>query len=92
MAFKAIDNFRDVVETNPDLLTRADLKPLRQRLLDAPLGFYRLFKQALVREMGERVAVGGARRQVDARQLHPGLAQRRVRDAGRGDEVLRGGR
>jgi eukaryotic-like serine/threonine-protein kinase len=53
MAFKAIDNFREVVETNPDLLTRADLKPLRQRLLDAPLSFYRLFKQALVREMSE---------------------------------------
>ena len=53
MALKAIDNYRDVVETNPDLLTRSDLKPLRQRLLDAPLGFYRLFRQALVREMSE---------------------------------------
>jgi eukaryotic-like serine/threonine-protein kinase len=53
MALKAIDNYRDVVETTPELLTRADLKPLRQRLLDEPLGFYRLLKQALVREMSE---------------------------------------
>jgi eukaryotic-like serine/threonine-protein kinase len=53
MALKAIDNYRNVVESNPDLLTRSDLKPLRQRLLDAPLGFYRLFKEALVREMSE---------------------------------------
>jgi serine/threonine protein kinase/tetratricopeptide (TPR) repeat protein len=53
MALKAIDNYRDVVESNPDLLTRSDLKPLRQRLLDAPLGFYRKFRDALVREMGE---------------------------------------
>ena len=53
MALKAIDNYRDVVESNPDLLTRSDLKPLRQRLLDAPLGFYRQFKEALVREKSE---------------------------------------
>jgi tetratricopeptide (TPR) repeat protein len=53
MALKAIDNYRKVVETNPDLLTRADLKPLRQRLLDAPLDFYRQFKQALVREKSD---------------------------------------
>ncbi len=53
MALKAIDNYRSVVESNPDLLTRSDLKPLRQRLLDAPLGFYRQFKQALVREKSE---------------------------------------
>ena len=53
MALKAIDNYRDVVESNPDLLTRSDLKPLRQRLLDAPLGFYRQFKEALIREKSE---------------------------------------
>jgi tetratricopeptide (TPR) repeat protein len=53
MALQAIDNYRKVVETNPDLLTRADLKPLRQRLLDAPLGFYRSFRDALVREKNE---------------------------------------
>ena len=53
MALKAIDNYRNVVETTPELLTRADLKPLRQRLLDEPLGFYRLLKEALVREMSE---------------------------------------
>jgi serine/threonine-protein kinase len=53
MALKAIDNYRSVVESNPDLLTRSDLKPLRQRLLDAPLGFYRQFKDALVREQSE---------------------------------------
>jgi serine/threonine-protein kinase len=53
MALKAIDNYRNVVESNPDLLTRSDLKPLRQRLLDAPLGFYRQFKDALVREKSE---------------------------------------
>ena len=38
------------------------------------------------------LAACGARRQVDARQLRPGLAQRRVRDAGRRAEVLPGGR
>ncbi len=53
MALKAIDNYRSVVDSNPDLLTRSDLKPLRQRLLDAPLGFYRQFKEALVREKSE---------------------------------------
>ncbi len=53
MALKAIDNYRNIVELNPDLLTRSDLKPLRQRLLDAPLGFYRQFKEALVREKSE---------------------------------------
>jgi len=53
MALKAIDNYRRVVESNPDLLTRSDLKPLRQLLLDAPLGFYQQFKQALVREKSE---------------------------------------
>ena len=37
-----------VVESNPDLLTRSDLKPLRQRLLDAPLGFYRQFKELAI--------------------------------------------
>ena len=92
MALKAIDNYRNVVESNPDLLTRSDLKPLRQRLLDAPLGFYRQFKEALVREKSEPSPPVGARRQVDARQLRPGLAQRRVRDAGRRPEVLPGGR
>jgi serine/threonine-protein kinase len=53
MALRAIDQYRKVVETNPDLLTRADLKPLRQRLLDAPLDFYRQFKQALIREKSD---------------------------------------
>jgi tetratricopeptide (TPR) repeat protein len=53
MALRAIDNYRNVVESNPDLLTRADLKPLRQRLLDAPVGFYRQFKDALIREKSE---------------------------------------
>jgi tetratricopeptide (TPR) repeat protein len=53
MALKAIDNFRGVVEKTPDLLTRADLQPLRQRLLDEPLGFYRQFKQELDREKSE---------------------------------------
>jgi serine/threonine-protein kinase len=53
LALKAIDNYRSVVESNPELLTRSDLKPLRRRLLDAPLGFYRQFKDALVREMSE---------------------------------------
>ena len=56
MALKAIDNYRNVVESNPDLLTRADLKPLRQRLLDAPLGFYRQFRDALVREKSDSSA------------------------------------
>ena len=53
LALNAIDNYRSVVESNPDLLTRADLKPLRQRLLDAPLGFYRQLRDALVREKSE---------------------------------------
>jgi serine/threonine protein kinase/tetratricopeptide (TPR) repeat protein len=53
MALKAIDNYRRVVESNPDLTTRSDLKPLRERLLEAPLGFYRQFKEALLREKGE---------------------------------------
>jgi serine/threonine protein kinase/tetratricopeptide (TPR) repeat protein len=53
MALKAIDNYRHVVESNPDLLIRSDLKPLRQRLLEAPVGFYRQFKDALVREKSE---------------------------------------
>jgi serine/threonine-protein kinase len=53
LALKAIDNYRSVVESNPDLLTRPDLKPLRQRLLDAPLGFYRQFREALVREKSD---------------------------------------
>ncbi|WP_435011758.1 protein kinase domain-containing protein [Tundrisphaera lichenicola] len=51
LAIKAIDNYREVVETNPDLLTRPDLKPLRQNLLAAPAGFYRQLKEALDREM-----------------------------------------
>jgi serine/threonine protein kinase len=59
MALKAIDNYRNVVESNPDLLTRLDLKPLRQRLLDAPLGFYRQFKEALVREKSEPSSPSG---------------------------------
>jgi serine/threonine-protein kinase len=41
MAFKAIDNYRSIVESNPELSNRPDLKPLKQRLLEAPLGFYR---------------------------------------------------
>ena len=53
LALKAIDNYRTAVESNPDLLTRADLKPLRQHLLEAPLGFYRQLREALVREKSE---------------------------------------
>jgi eukaryotic-like serine/threonine-protein kinase len=53
LALKAIDNYRSVVESNPDLLTRSDLKPLRQRLLEAPAGFYRQLKEALIREKSE---------------------------------------
>jgi serine/threonine-protein kinase len=53
MALSAIDNYRSVVESNPDLRTRADLKPLRKRLLGAPLGFYRQFKNALNREKSD---------------------------------------
>jgi serine/threonine-protein kinase len=53
LALKAIDNYRKVVDSNPDLLTRSDLRPLRQRLLDEPLTFYRELRAALVREQGE---------------------------------------
>src|SRR5262249_54882816 len=53
MALQAIDNYRSVVESTPDLRTRSDLKPLRQRLLDAPLGFYRQFRDALARELSD---------------------------------------
>ena len=53
MALKAIDNYRKVVESNPELLTQSELKPLRQRLLDAPVAFYRDLKQSLLREMSE---------------------------------------
>jgi serine/threonine-protein kinase len=59
LALKAIDNYRDVVESNPDLLTRPDLKPLKQRLLDAPLGFYRKLKDALNREKSEPSPAAG---------------------------------
>src|SRR5262249_53676239 len=50
LALKAIENYRKAVDSNPDLLPRPDLKPLRQRLLAAPHDFYRQFKQALDRE------------------------------------------
>jgi serine/threonine-protein kinase len=53
LALKAIDSYRSVVDSNPDLLTRPDLKPLRQRLLDGPLAFYRELRAALVREKAE---------------------------------------
>jgi serine/threonine protein kinase/Flp pilus assembly protein TadD len=53
LALKAIDNYREVVEKNPDLLTRPDLKELRDRLLEAPHDFYRQLKEALEREKAE---------------------------------------
>jgi serine/threonine protein kinase len=59
MALKAIDNYRRMVESNPDLSTRPDLKPLRQRLLAAPLDFYRQFKEALLREKSEAAPSSG---------------------------------
>jgi tetratricopeptide (TPR) repeat protein len=59
MALQAIENYRKAVESNPDLLTRPDLKPLRQRLLAAPHDFYRKFKEALDRERTDPSAPPG---------------------------------
>jgi hypothetical protein len=36
MALKAIDSYRNAVESNPDLLTRSDLKPLRRACWTRP--------------------------------------------------------
>jgi tetratricopeptide (TPR) repeat protein len=44
LALQAIDNFEQAVENNLDVQNRPELEPLRQKLLDAPLRFYRDFR------------------------------------------------
>jgi eukaryotic-like serine/threonine-protein kinase len=45
LAFSALDNYRRVIHEIPELGMRPDLLPVRRRLLEAPLEFYRQLKQ-----------------------------------------------
>jgi serine/threonine-protein kinase len=78
MALKAIASFREVVESNPVLSTRSDLRPLRQHLLEAPLGFYRRFREALIREKSEASSPSG----LDDQSLELFLAHRSLVPSG----------
>ena len=49
LAFRALDNYRRVVQEIPELTSRPDLLPVRRRLLEAPLEFYRQLKQEIDR-------------------------------------------
>jgi tetratricopeptide (TPR) repeat protein len=45
LAFRALDNYRTVIQEIPELQQRPDLLPVRRRLLEAPLDFYRQLEQ-----------------------------------------------
>ena len=59
LALKAVDNYRRVVEENPDLAARPELAPLRRRLLDLPNEFYRQLRAELQSEAEGGLPVAG---------------------------------
>ena len=56
LALQAISNFREAVLDNVDVQVRPELKPLRERLLREPLGFYSRLRQDLLRSGETRPA------------------------------------
>ena len=92
MALKAIDNFRDVLAMNPDLLTRSDLTPLRERLLEAPQAFYRQFKQVLELEKADASPPAGLDEKLVRANFALAWLNAESGTAGNAPEVLPGGR